>query len=96
MLLPEAKQYKDLNTVSYTFNDVGVVLPMHNHVDKPETEHITIVARGSFIMRGAGWEQTVLCGAVIDFEVDQWHEFESLETNSKVINIMKILGDKNV
>lgn len=96
MLQIEAKQYKNLKTVSYTFDDVGVVLPMHNHVDKPETEHITIVARGSFIMRGAGWGQTVLCGALIDFEVDQWHEFESLEVNSKLVNVVKILGEKDV
>lgn len=96
VLQPNPRQYKDLRTVSYTFDDVGVVLPMHNHVDLPNTEHITIVARGAFLMRGPGWEQTVLAGAVIDFEVDQWHEFEALEADSKLVNVMKFLGEKDV
>ena len=92
MLQTDNQEYKDLRTVSYTFTDAGDVLPMHNHVQMPSTEHITIVARGSFLLRGAGWEQTVLSGALIDFSIEQWHEFESIEPNSKIINIMKTLG----
>jgi hypothetical protein len=96
MLQVEQKEFKNIKTVSYVFENVGDILPMHNHEATPETEHISIVARGSFKVSGAGWEQNVFCGALIDFTVDQWHEFEALEPNSKIINVLKILGEQNV
>ena len=94
MLVPEIKKLGQLQTTSYTFENVGDVLPMHNH---PElAAHITIVARGSFVMRGAGWKKNVDCGALIDFPYDTWHEFESIEANSKLVNVTKHIGDDDV
>jgi len=63
------------------------VLPMHSHDDK--TIHITIVSRGSFKVRGSGWEIVSKAGDIIDWLPGQSHEFIALEPNSRFVNIIK-------
>lgn len=66
----------------------GDVLPMHAHglMDN----HISIVARGSFTIRGETFEAfEAKSGAVLDWKVGMAHEFEALEDNSRMINIVK-------
>ena len=70
----------------YDFANAGDILPMHVHHDD---SHITIVASGSFIARGVGWEIPLLLGKIYDWNVGQFHEFEAITPNSRVINIIK-------
>jgi hypothetical protein len=70
----------------YDFDDAGDLLPMHVH----QTDvHITIVALGSFVARGAGWEISLEQGKIYDWDEGQWHEFEAMEPMSRLINIIK-------
>ena len=71
----------------YTFQKVGDVLPMHTHQEG--NAHITIVARGKIKIHGNGWEMEKSAGAVIDFPLNQSHEFIALEDNSRIVNIQK-------
>jgi len=71
----------------YTFPKAGDVLPMHTHTEGDA--HITIVARGKIKAHGNGWETEYSAGAVIDFPVNQSHEFVALEDNSRIVNIIK-------
>lgn len=63
------------------------ILPMHTHGEGDV--HITIVARGSFTVRGDGWEMVAKSGDVIDWKVGQAHELIALEPNSRFVNIIK-------
>ena len=67
--------------------EVGDILPMHNHDEN--TVHITIVARGSFMVKGDGWEMTSKAGDVIDWKPGQAHELIALEPNGRFVNIVK-------
>lgn len=71
----------------YHFDEVGDVLPMHNH--RQGGVHIAIVARGSFRVHGHGWEREASAGEVLDFEPNQDHEFVALESGSRLVNIAK-------
>lgn len=81
------KQFGDLKSSIYDFEEMDDVLPMHNHPF--ELTHITIIGRGSFLAKGRGWQRTVKAGDIIDFEDGQEHEFIALEPNSRLINIVK-------
>ena len=73
-----------------TINDaieMDDLLPMHSHGE--QDVHITVIARGSFKVRGDGWEMTAKAGDVIDWEPGQTHELISLEPNSRFVNIVK-------
>jgi quercetin dioxygenase-like cupin family protein len=72
------------------FPVIGDTLPMHWH--KPESTHITIIARGSFKATGPNWERTVSAGDVIDWEAYQQHQFVALEPSSRIVNIVKGTG----
>ena len=76
-----------LDGIVYDFPLVGDILPRHNHAENDI--HITIVARGKVIARGDGWENTYSAGTMLDWEVGQYHEFEALEPNSRLINVIK-------
>jgi len=67
--------------------EVGDILPMHTHGE--EDVHITIVARGSFKVKGDGWEMISKAGDVIDWKPGQAHELVALELNSRFVNIVK-------
>lgn len=71
----------------YDFPDVGDVLPMHNHTEADV--HISVVARGAFRAHGAGWQQVVKAGDVLDWQPNQPHEFIALEAGSRLVNIVK-------
>jgi hypothetical protein len=71
----------------YDAKNEGDILPMHSHGE--DTIHITIVARGSFTVRGDDWEITAKAGDVIDWRVGQNHELIALEPDSRFINIQK-------
>lgn len=60
---------------------------MHSHDEN--TNHITIISRGSFTVRGNQWEMIGKEGDVIDWKVGQSHEFIALEPNSRFVNIRK-------
>ena len=85
-LIPSPLDIGGLRGTVYDFPEAGDILPMHVHYDDV---HITIVARGSFVARGAGWEIPMVCGGIYDWDVGQFHEFESTEPNGRVINIIK-------
>jgi len=76
-----------LSGTIYDFPEVNDVLPMHSHTQADI--HISIVARGSFRAHGDGWERIVAAGNVLDWQPGQAHEFISLETDSRLVNIMK-------
>jgi quercetin dioxygenase-like cupin family protein len=71
----------------YDFENVGDILP--NHVHDEDTAHITIVAKGAIKVTGDGWEQIWECGRVAEIKSFQSHQFEALEPNSRVVNIIK-------
>ena len=89
MLTTKLLEFGKIRLNSQTYENIGDTLPMHNHLNDPAYTHITIVSRGSFIMRGNGWEKTVIAGDIIDWQPEIFHEFESLEPNSKLANITK-------
>lgn len=84
--------FGSLKGTVYDFVDANDVLPMHQHDET--TVHITVVARGSFKIRGNAWERTVQAGDVIDWRPNDPHEFVALEANSRAVNILKNVGAK--
>jgi quercetin dioxygenase-like cupin family protein len=71
----------------YDFERAGDELGPHAHDE--DTNHISIVARGSFKAWGGDWEVTLPVGAVVDWPVRQTHAFTALEDNSRLVNIKK-------
>lgn len=71
----------------YDFPKSGDTLPMHNH--RSGGAHISVVAKGSFVAKGAGWETNMPLGAVVDWDENQWHEFVAAEPNSRLVNVVK-------
>jgi quercetin dioxygenase-like cupin family protein len=71
----------------YDAPSVGDILPMHSHGENDV--HITIIARGSFLVRNNDWEIVAKAGDVIDWQVGEEHELTSLEPNSRFVNIIK-------
>lgn len=78
-----------LTGVIYDFDVVGDELPLHVHGEGDI--HISIVARGSVRAFGPdeSWETIANTGAVLDWEVGQWHGFIALEPNTRLVNIVK-------
>jgi quercetin dioxygenase-like cupin family protein len=76
-----------LSGMIYTFEQAGDVLPMHTHTEG--NAHITIVARGRVQAHGNEWSAEYSAGAVIDFPVNQSHEFVALEDDTRIVNITK-------
>jgi quercetin dioxygenase-like cupin family protein len=87
MLESRSVKFGSLMLGVYDSDQVGDILPMHSHEE--DTIHITIVARGSFKVRGDDWEMISKAGDIIDWRVGQSHELETLEPNSRFINIPK-------
>ena len=86
-LLSQSLNIGNIQGTIYTFENVDDVLPMHTH--QLGNTHITIVARGRVRAHGNGWSADYTAGAVVDFPVDQSHEFIALEANSRIVNIIK-------
>lgn len=75
--------------VIYDFNNIGDELPLHVH--NGNDIHISIVARGSVRAFGPNeeWESVANTGAILDWEIGQWHGFVALEPNTRLVNIVK-------
>lgn len=89
MLQHNEIQLGKLKIVLYDFPDAGDELPLHVH---NETDiHISIVARGKLKAFGPDgtWETIAESGAVLDWEVGQYHGFIALEPNTRLVNIVK-------
>lgn len=71
----------------YDFPEVGDELPLHVHGE--DDIHISVVARGRLKAFGSGWETEASAGAVLDWNVGQWHGFIALEPNTRLVNIIK-------
>lgn len=71
--------------VIYDF-DAGDELEAHAHTDADN--HITVIARGSLVAFGNGWERTVSAGNVLDWQAGQVHGFRAIEA-ARIINIRK-------
>lgn len=78
---------QNLRGTVYDFENTGDILPNHEHDEN--TAHITIVAKGSIKVTGDGWTQTWPAGRVAEIKANQAHEFEALEPNTRVVNIVK-------
>ena len=87
MITPKIITFGKLTGGIYDFPSVDDMLPLHQHT--PETNHITIVARGSFKIHGNGWERIIKAGDVVDWPDNDPHEFIALEENSRIVNIVK-------
>lgn len=64
----------------------GDVLPVHNHLDKPENKHITVITNGRFEILGERAEQIVNSGDVIEWRVDEDHGLRAV-TSGTFMNI---------
>jgi len=73
----------------YDFENVGDELELHVHGE--HDIHISILARGRLKAFGpeGTWETEVSAGAILDWEVGQWHGFIALEPNTRLVNIVK-------
>ena len=69
----------------YDFPEIGDELAMHEHDEA--TNHITIIARGSFELLGSGQEASA--GAVLDWPAHERHGARAKEPNSRLVNIRK-------
>jgi quercetin dioxygenase-like cupin family protein len=87
LLIDNEFLYGKLKGVIYDFKEVGDVLNRHAH--DADTVHISIIAKGSFKVSGDGWEYTLNSGALLDWEPGVYHEFEALEPDSRLYNILK-------
>lgn len=80
----------DLKGVMYTFEEVGDVLPKHNHTE--DDVHITIVARGRLKAYSHDWELEAVAGQMLNFRPGEPHELMALEDNTRIFNIIKKFG----
>lgn len=89
MLLDRPLALGKLTGTIYDFEHAGDELPLHVHGE--QDIHITVVARGSVRAFGpaGAWETVVSAGAVLDWEVGQFHGFIALEPNTRLVNIVK-------
>jgi len=73
----------------YDFEHEGDELPLHVHGE--QDIHISIVARGKLKAFGPDgtWETVAESGSVLDWEVGQYHGFIALESNTRLVNIVK-------
>ena len=88
-LLERHISFGKLTGIIFDFENVGDELPLHVHGE--QDIHISIVARGSVRAFGPDgtWETIAKSGAVLDWEVGQWHGFIALEPNTRLVNIVK-------
>lgn len=87
IMQPSHHTFGGLMVIVYDAFDIDDILPMHTHDEA--SVHITIIARGSFTVRGDGWEMIGKAGDVIDWKVGQQHELVALEPDSRFVNIRK-------
>lgn len=76
-----------LTGIIYDFAEVGDELGLHQHDET--NNHITVVARGSFLLFGDDWKRPASAGEVLDWPPHQRHGAAALERNSRLVNIGK-------
>lgn len=76
-----------LSGTIYDFPELNDTLEMHQHDEN--NVHITVIARGSFRVHGEGYDIISKSGDILDWQPNQLHEFISLESNSRIVNIIK-------
>lgn len=79
---------RNLSITVYDFELKDDELVSHFHDDT--TSHITIVAKGSILAYGDGWEKVLKQGSLTDFNPFQKHAFKALEDNTRIYNIVKV------
>ena len=87
MLKQSQAKFGNLNATIYDFEVIGDKLPMHTHGDADN--HITVDNRGTLVARGHDWEMILKVGQIADWIAGQAHEFEAIEDNSRIVNIVK-------
>jgi uncharacterized cupin superfamily protein len=87
MLKLSNAKFGNLTAMIYDFEFFGDKLGMHTHEDADN--HITIVNRGTLVARGNDWEMVLKVGQVADWIAGQAHEFEAIEDDCRIINIVK-------
>lgn len=61
------------------------------HAHDVADNHITVVARGTLVAFGNGWERMVEAGMVLDWAPGQVHGFRAME-DARIINIRKAMA----
>jgi quercetin dioxygenase-like cupin family protein len=90
MALPKTVQWTPGSIVAtiYDFASPGDILPMHTHTS--QDVHITIISSGSIRVKTPdGKTADFSARDHIEFMPGQPHEFESLEPNTRITNILK-------
>lgn len=87
MLKLSNTKFGNLSATIYDFEVFGDKLAMHTHEEA--NNHITIVNRGTLVARGDNWEMVLKVGQAADWIAGQAHEFEAIEDNCRIINIVK-------
>lgn len=90
MLLGKGLDLGDIKGIIYDFENVGDILPKHNHTE--DNVHITIVARGKVKVYSHDWEIEATPGQILDFRPNEPHEIMALENNTRIFNIIKKYG----
>lgn len=88
-MIAESKLLKinKLNIIIYDFPKIDDILPIHSHNE--DDIHITIIARGKFLVKYNNKEEIAKAGDIYDWNVGDPHEFISLKSNSRIVNILK-------
>jgi len=71
----------------HDFATPGDILPMHVHDEN--TAHITLIQSGAVLVRTPEKTATYCVPDILDFPAHEPHEFEALEPNTRITNIVK-------
>lgn len=80
--------YGPLKVSIYDFEKAGDTLEPHVHGE--DDIHITIIARGELVAFTPDSERTVREGAVLDWQVGEWHGLRALTDNARIVNVVKV------
>lgn len=87
-LKTESRSFGEIRLVKYIFEKKGDVLPLHSH--SKETQHITIVVKGSVHLSGPSLNKKLKQGEVYDYlDAEQTHQITALKDNTIILNIPK-------
>lgn len=89
---PKILKIKDIQATIYDFPKKDDILPMHSHNE--ESTHITIVSRGKFLVKYNNKEEIANPGDIYDWNAGDPHEFISLKSNSRIVNVLKTYARK--
>lgn len=84
---PKIVKAKNLEMTIYDFPKIDDILPKHIHDE--QSTHITIIARGKFLVKYNNKEEIAEAGNIYDWNAGDPHEFISLKSNSRIVNILK-------